>query len=587
MNKKVAEQFLNDFSLNTKYEFLDAKKNKTEIDEIATKYNLFLPCKDLSIFKGVYCTIGEANKNGAILSMEETKKALKTIRGKLIDKDHLRKNVVGYILDGEVKDDKIVCYGVIFKNAFAEDYDVFQESMSDGFLGLSYELWAEKEFNEDGTYNLKNVEFSGLAILPKIEPACPEAQILEMSKRTRVLEFASKLSKPIELIHLNKANFYEYDMDAIMRIVNECKAPEGEENSYKTVQCIDFENQKIIVKYQPTGTMVEIMMTPEVKITKPGKTQEEVKEMQEKESRMIDDSHKELMDKLDKLRNANFEDFDEVDNIIYTCLENEEIVEESKKLTPEQRKNIPDDMFAVIKIIKNERTGKSKKIRMFPIHDEAHVRNALARLEQEPVKNTLQKLGISIENVRKKILKRAKELNMKDLLKKYEEATVEEQIKLYQSTLEEVVSLKVKIEEIEKISAELKLESEKVIATKDVEIATIKLDLENAKKEAETAKAELAARDKVVRDAEIAKRKEVLAKFAEGMTDDDILDNAKYELVTLKKEKAELIEKLEKAGVKTEDILVKGSADKTVVGDNAFALGKRVQERAAKIVNPS
>jgi hypothetical protein len=86
-------------------------------------------------------------------------------------------------------------------------------------------------------------------------------------------------------------------------------------------------------------------------------------------------------------------------------------IDEAKKLTTEQRNGLPDSDFALI-----QKRG-DKKIRRFPINDEAHVRNALARLPQakdiseEERKSTLAK-----------ILRKAKELHMTELLKKYEKS---------------------------------------------------------------------------------------------------------------------------------------------------------------------
>lgn len=83
-------------------------------------------------------------------------------------------------------------------------------------------------------------------------------------------------------------------------------------------------------------------------------------------------------------------------------------IEEAKKLTTEQRNALPDGDFALIQ----EKDGK--KVRRFPINDEAHVRNALARLPQaKDISEEERKLTL------RKILKRAKELKMTDLLEKY------------------------------------------------------------------------------------------------------------------------------------------------------------------------
>jgi hypothetical protein len=133
-----------------------------------------------------------------------------------------------------------------------------------------------------------------------------------------------------------------------------------------------------------------------------------------------------------------------------------EEVEEAKKLKYEERQKLSDDDFAVVITVKNKVTGEPRKIRMFPINDEAHVRNALARLPQ--AEETLKKLGISKEEVLKKILKRAKELNMDELLKKYEKSSEETQA--------EVKPEETKTEEKSEV-AETKTEETKAEETKE------------------------------------------------------------------------------------------------------------------------
>jgi hypothetical protein len=86
-------------------------------------------------------------------------------------------------------------------------------------------------------------------------------------------------------------------------------------------------------------------------------------------------------------------------------------IEEAKKLTTEQRNALPDDDFALIQ----EKDGK--KVRRFPINDEAHVRNALARLPQAKDMTEEERKACM-----EKILKKAKELNMEDIVKKHMKA---------------------------------------------------------------------------------------------------------------------------------------------------------------------
>jgi hypothetical protein len=172
--------------------------------------------------------------------------------------------------------------------------------------------------------------------------------------------------------------------------------------------------------------------------------------------------------------------------------ENEEGIEESKRMTYQEQKALPDDMFAVVVTVKNKVTGEPRKIRMFPINDEAHVRNALARLGQPAPQATLKKLGVNIESVRKKILKRAKELKMTQLLERYKSA----------SDLSDIEKSDVKI--LEQIEAEEKAEAEKKA---NEEFAKITKDNENLKKEIELSKTEIENLKKVIeaKDAEIKK----------------------------------------------------------------------------------
>ena len=89
----------------------------------------------------------------------------------------------------------------------------------------------------------------------------------------------------------------------------------------------------------------------------------------------------------------------------------------AKKLSYHEKKNLPDSSFAVV-IKKDGRT-----IRKFPLPDAAHVRNALARLGQEPTINSLKRLGVSVESVKRKVLARAKALGLHDLVKRHEQAS--------------------------------------------------------------------------------------------------------------------------------------------------------------------
>ena len=74
----------------------------------------------------------------------------------------------------------------------------------------------------------------------------------------------------------------------------------------------------------------------------------------------------EIVNSSDKKKTAPIES---AELVIHLGQNLESTLEESKKLTYEDRKNLKDDNFAVIKTVKNEKTGKQRKIRMFPIND--------------------------------------------------------------------------------------------------------------------------------------------------------------------------------------------------------------------------
>lgn len=191
MDKKVKLLF-EDMAINSEYKLLEYGKDDDLLKEIATKKGIVLPSKDLAIFKCKYAMIDEENRNRCTLPRKEVKKALKTLVGKAIDKDHLRQNTIGYWLDSEIEDNDIVSYGAFWKSNFPEDYEEIQKRMQEGKVKVSFEAWGEREFKGNtNSYDLTNIEFAGGALLFDTEPAFPDAEVLDFaSKRETVLEFA-------------------------------------------------------------------------------------------------------------------------------------------------------------------------------------------------------------------------------------------------------------------------------------------------------------------------------------------------------------------------------------------------------------
>jgi len=233
--------------------------------------------------------------------------------------------------------------------------------------------------------------------------------------------------------------------------------------------------------------------------------------------------------------------FTEPDKFIYEGQEEYFIFElegeDGKKLSYKEREALSDDMFAIVK------TVNDKKIRMYPIQDENHVRAALSRLGQEGPKATLKRMGISIEEVKRKVLKRAKELNMKSLLENYSGGNLmEEKIKTLESEVASLSEqLKVKTEEVASVS-KIVTEKDTMIVQKDEEIAKIKATLDELKKESEEAKLKIEQIEKS-KSEEIAKAREEAIKITQRkaelgetqLTDAEILDDVKFENAKLKK----------------------------------------------------
>jgi len=600
---KKFEVLLKDMSHNTRYSFLEQGSDGEKLQELASKFGVQLPANDLAIFKGTYAYVDRTNLNGCSLPNAEVIKALGTLRGKAVDFDHLRKRVVGYFLDAALEDDEVVCYGIFFKGNFPEDYDIIKECMAQGKLGISFEAWGDHVTREDGDYDLVDIEFAGGALLIASEPAFPGAGVLELAKKERVLEFAKVMTEPKEHVHdkkvltkakkdikvseetkksLEKAKYCEYEFDMILRALAEVPYPDGEDEmeNWREVSSIDFDNSTAIITYQPSGTVVSVDLTPKSVVVKKGKESEDNDEDDEIIDVTMKNSTKEtFIEKFHKFDG----NFDELEAFVQTEMDYFDTdVPEMAFLGVDERTKLHDNDFAVIKKIKCETSGKRRKVRMFPLNNSTHVRIALARMEDDNVKDTFKKLGISYDKTLQKVLNKAKELDMKDILKKYDEGTVEEQASLFSEVLKQVDELSAQVKSLTDSQETAKTEAEAMKTAKEEEVSSLKSQIEEITTKATAAQAEIDRRDEVITEAKLTERKEALGDTAEGMEDADILDDVKYELALLRKENAELKEAAEKAPKVegAEVVLAKGSAKKDGDVDEAAATGKRVIEKA-------
>jgi Fe-S-cluster-containing hydrogenase component 2 len=600
MHTDRVKLFFEDLTLNSSYEIFEEGKEDESIKELAKKRGLKIPSKDLALFKCKYAFVDKENKNGCILPKDEVIKALDTLNGKAVDKDHFRKTTIGFWLGAELLGSTIIAYGAFWKSNFPEDYEEIKRRMAEGHVKISFEAWGTREYVDGKIYNLKDCEFCGGALLFDTNPAFPNAEIMEFSQKNRVLEFAKVIEEgetmdeitlaeleaiegaiPVQVltrvkeliktgmpmkeamkqawqefkknkgeVEESKLNFLG-DEQLIARVCADAECPLCKSKSYKDVQNIDFVNSKITHKCGTCGTVCTTDMTPTTEIKKRGKKPKNYQMTQTQGS-------------IDDIINSTKTD-EEVEIALIELIEGKELIdedmsimEEAKKLSYQERKNIKDDLFAVVVTVKNKITGKPRKIRMFPIADPAHVRNALARLPQAV--QTLNKLGISVDTVKNKIMKRARELNMTDLLKRHTKGgtgLMDELLKKYsKASVEELATFL--DSELETVKASL--------TVKDAEVAQFK-------SEAETAKLALKAKEDAEKASLITARKAELGESAKDVSDEDLLNDVKFENLKLKKELATLKDKKP----------VKGGLESGAAGagdENSFKKQKSIQEQA-------
>ena len=621
MREKDLNLFLQDISYNAKFKILEESADKNELENVAKAARIVWPSPDLSIFKCVYAFVSDdkeqiTNKNGCRLPRAEVEKSLPTLIGKSIDLDHFRKQVVGHWIDAKIEGNKIIAYGTIFKSSFGEDFDEIKGLFSEGNLSVSFESWGQREYATDGTYDLIDQVWAGGALLIKEEPAFPGADVMELAKKERILEMAKVMTPPDKFVHivkekgeidvkdLEESRFHIFDTELIMRNLSEMDCPSCEEKGAHDVLMVDFVKNVTKTKCLNCSGESLVNMTPQPKLTKKGRQISKITDLAY--SGKIED----VVKYINEFKGPDIS----LENLL------EQSIERPVKLTSEQRSELTDEEFAFVTTI------EEKKLRILPIHTLAHINLASARLDETQVIDLIDKLGANIDNVKRKILRRATHLAMKELLEKYQKGTIKEVIQeiaklsigreLNEEELEKaynIVSLKSSnVPMVEKntslteipeekstgnptslqnamtedqikasIDEAIRKEDKNVDSKKDTEIATLTVKLEEADaklketiatlEETTTKLAKLeeeeAERAKVEKETTIAARKEELGEeVSKDMSDEDILDNMKFKVAKLEKENADL-----KAG---KTVPEKASADLTV--------GSADQETGAK-----
>lgn len=352
-NKKVIAASLLEWTLGSKTTF--AKDENKDLADKAKKLGIELPSPDLAAFETIYCEVDKYNLNGVKVSKKAAEKGIATLIGKQINWNHEGAHqICGYIIDAFIKEDKIYIDGILFKSLFTEEFGTVIELFESGKLFVSFELWNRKE---DGTSIVKDLGNGYRELTEFVAHGCA-LLLLDQETGKPIPPACPKAQVQKLLAAVKVIEEAEIIVEKIFEkderlVYAELAAIEEQEPCTKCKTCTCHEE----------GGKENIMA-------------EEVK----------------------------------IEEILDNDYEGGEI-DEAKKLTTEQRNALPDSDFALIQ----EKDGK--KIRRFPINDEAHVRNALARLPQaKDISEEEKKSALA------KILKKAKELNMDELLKKYEKS---------------------------------------------------------------------------------------------------------------------------------------------------------------------
>ena len=185
-----------------------------EVAIVAAKAGIVLPSPDIKVFKTLFAIADEENLNGCTMPYEEVSKALKTLVGKAVDLEHYRKETVGTWLDARLEGNKIIAYGTLWVENYAEEATEILEDFASGKLTVSFEAWGNIVETGPFSYKLVDIHFCGGALLRHhTQPACPQAFVQEFSKKgTRVLEFA-KVMAGTEIDEIEEAIVNEYMAD--------------------------------------------------------------------------------------------------------------------------------------------------------------------------------------------------------------------------------------------------------------------------------------------------------------------------------------------------------------------------------------
>ena len=205
MNKKLIAKALLTIAANSTTEIIDSSDNK-ELIAAAEKIGLVIPSPDLSVIKTVYAEIDKVNLNGVILHRKAVEKGIKTLVGKQINWEHDGAGrICGYTIAASINGDKIEIIGVIFKSLFPEEMETLEEKFAQKKLAVSFEIWnrdmkGNSVVTEDanGFLVIDPILFHGTGLLLDSKPACPKAKVYKLlAKSDKLIIDAEKIAEKV------------------------------------------------------------------------------------------------------------------------------------------------------------------------------------------------------------------------------------------------------------------------------------------------------------------------------------------------------------------------------------------------------
>ena len=262
MKTEDVKLFLQDITFNSQYKFLEQGTDDKEIEDVTKRHNIDVG-NDLAILKIEYAYTDRFNKNGCRLPKAEVIKALGSIKGRILDEDHLRKAVRGFMIEGKVVGSTIMVYAAFFKSSFPERYDLLKEMISQKELAVSFEAYGKRNFVNANQFDLVDISFAGCGLLYTTNPAFEGARVLEAAKVTeQVLEFATEFKSADDLLHLERARYHMFDIFTVSKMIDQTHCPECKTMGAYQVDKIDFAGNSANCTCMDCNCAYKVNLTP-------------------------------------------------------------------------------------------------------------------------------------------------------------------------------------------------------------------------------------------------------------------------------------------------------------------------------------